>query len=185
MIFYLKGVVFKLAIAYLMVGIPGSGKTTYTKKIKNAKYLGTDSIRIELFNKELSLRGHNRVHKILHAKMWHYLNMNTNVIVDCMNITRKQRKILLNEMPKNTKVIVICMNTGLCKAILNNRKRQRHVPILGIIFFHLIKEMPKKCEGFSGVIMVNQDQKSIIDLVVYSKIQILKTLSNVSRVINK
>lgn len=140
-----------------MVGIPGSGKTTFAKKIKGVKYLGTDSIRKELLNKELTLRDHDRVHKILHAKMYHYLSNGVDVVIDCMNITKKQRKILLNEMPKNTKVIVVCMKTSLLQALLNNRKRERHVPILGIIFFHLIKEKPEKNEGFSQVIFIGEE----------------------------
>ena len=55
---------------YLMVGIPGAGKTTYAKNVLgHADYFGTDKIRKELFGKELTLRGRKRVYEMLYRKV--------------------------------------------------------------------------------------------------------------------
>lgn len=143
-----------LSTVYLMVGIPGSGKTTYTEKIKNAKYIGTDAIRKELLGKELTLREHVRVHAIMHAKIYHYLNKGQDIIIDSMNITRKQRKVLSDLMPKNTSIIVIYLKTSLFRTIKNNWRRSRHVPLIGIFYFYLKRQSPSMEEGFTKIICI-------------------------------
>ena len=106
---------------YIMVGVPGAGKTTFAKKLQNVSYLGTDDIRKELYGKELTLRGHGKVHRILHERMLQEFHM----------------------------------DTSLFQALKNNRRRQRHVPVFGILFFSLIKESPTTDEGFSKIIHVS------------------------------
>lgn len=55
-----------MATLYLMVGISGAGKTTWAKKqLSGAEYIGSDGIRMELFGKELTLKGYHRVHRIM------------------------------------------------------------------------------------------------------------------------
>lgn len=48
---------------YLMIGVPASGKTTWAKeklkKLDNAIYIGSDSIRLELWGNEQDQQ-HNR-----------------------------------------------------------------------------------------------------------------------------
>ena len=101
---------------YIMIGIPGAGKTTYAKtKLAHAAYLGTDAIREELFGKELTLRGHKRVHQIMHERMLHYLEEGRDVVIDCTNITRKRRKILLNVIPPGHQIVALFMDTPLCR----------------------------------------------------------------------
>ena len=49
-----------MATVYMMVGIPGAGKTTYAKEVlSHCVYLGTDAIRKELFGKELTIGSRN------------------------------------------------------------------------------------------------------------------------------
>ena len=46
-----------MATLYIMIGIPGAGKTTYAKNsISHAEYIGADALRKELYGKELTLR---------------------------------------------------------------------------------------------------------------------------------
>ena len=76
---------------YIMVGVPGAGKTSFAKKLQNVSYLGTDDIRKELYGNELTLRGHGKVHQILHKRISQELNSGKDVVIDCMNIRKKQR----------------------------------------------------------------------------------------------
>ena len=59
-----------MATMYLMVGISGAGKTTWAKtRLAGAEYIGSDGIRVELFGKELTLKGYHRVHRIMNQRM--------------------------------------------------------------------------------------------------------------------
>ena len=55
-----------MATLYVMVGIPGAGKTTYAKtKFGHAVRIGSDDLRKEFFGKELTLRGYRMIHRTM------------------------------------------------------------------------------------------------------------------------
>ena len=139
---------------YIMVGVPGAGKTSFAKKLQNVSYLGTDDIRKELYGNELTLRGHGKVHQILHKRISQELNSGKDVVIDCMNIRKKQRNRLLDLLSAEERAVAVYIDTNLFQALRNNRRRIRHVPVLGILFFYLIKEPPTIEEGYSEIIHI-------------------------------
>lgn len=161
---------------YIMIGIPGAGKTTYAKtKLAHAAYLGTDAIREELFGKELTLRGHKRVHQIMHERMLHYLEEGRDVVIDCTNITRKRRKILLNVIPPGHQIVALFMDTPLLQALKNNRSRKRHVPMIGIFSMKRNLCAPELEEGFTQIYHIRPQyvkEKDKIELVVVEEIDV-------------
>ena len=51
---------------YILVGVPGSGKTTYAKqRFPDIVRIGSDDLRKKRFGPALTLRGHRQVHRIL------------------------------------------------------------------------------------------------------------------------
>ena len=143
---------------YVMVGIPGAGKTTYSKTVLgHAVYFGTDEIREELFGKELTLRGRKRVYEKLYNRVNEELQNGCDVVIDCSNITPRRRRKLLEHLHPSRPIHAVYVKTSLLKALRNNRKRQRHVPVIGIflMFFQLIP--PKAEEGFDLVVEVGGD----------------------------
>ena len=139
---------------YVMVGIPGAGKTTYAHTLQ-AVCISTDEIRKEMYGKEMTLRGHERVHKEMIRRAKFHLKRGENVVIDCMNPTRKSRAVLLKEFSDEHFISAVYINTPLKNAILNNFKRKRHVPIPGIIFYYLLLQPPRKNEGFDEVCVIN------------------------------
>lgn len=92
----------------LLVGIPGSGKTTYAKKYieqaANTIHLSSDTIRKELYGDE-SIQGNPRdVFSLMQKRAIEALNNGRNVLYDATNITRKDRASIINICPKFAKI---------------------------------------------------------------------------------
>ena len=55
-----------MAYLYILMGIPGAGKTTFAKTVlKNAIWISSDQLRKELLGKEMTLQKHAYIHKIM------------------------------------------------------------------------------------------------------------------------
>ncbi len=145
-----------MAKLYIMVGVPGSGKTTYAlNELKNAVYIGSDAVRYELYGNEKQIvRGYRRVHRILEERIIQSLSRDDDVVVDCSNITRNARKRLINLAPEGTEIIVIFIDKPLRITLKNNLSRMRHVPGPGIICMKILLQKPAKSEGIDRIIHI-------------------------------
>lgn len=146
---------------YILMGPPGSGKTTYAKTIENAIYLSTDELRKELLGKELTLRKQTYIHNTLKNRMLRYLLQGKNVIIDCSNLRIRQREKYFQFVPRNTRTILMYIKTPLLTCLKNNLKRKRHVPEIGLIFMHIITQKPKITEKFD-IIKILKNNKEIL-----------------------
>lgn len=146
-----------MATLYLMVGIPGAGKTTYAKHhLAGAIRIGSDDIRRELFGKELTLRGYRNVHRILQRRAARCLANGRDVVIDCMNASVRARRIYFRLLPKGCSIVAIYLDTSLWRALQNNQKRSRHVPPIGIFWNWLRIRKPRKTEPFDMVRIVTK-----------------------------
>lgn len=92
----------------LLVGIPGSGKTTYAKKYieenENTIHLSSDSIRAELYGDE-SIQGNpNEVFSLMQKRAIDTLNNGQSVVYDSTAVTRKDRAGIIATCPKFAKI---------------------------------------------------------------------------------
>lgn len=137
---------------YIMIGIPGSGKTTYAKKnLHEAVYIGTDAIRKKLYGKEMTIRGWRKIRRMVPKLAACHLRKGRDVVVDCTNITVHNRKRYFRHLPKDTSVVAVFLDTPVQNAIENNRKRARNVPVPGIIYKYLCIQHPSLMEGFAEI----------------------------------
>lgn len=92
----------------LLVGIPGSGKTTYAKNYieqhYNTIHLSSDVIRKELYGDENIQGNPADVFSLMQKMAIKALNDGENVVYDATNITRKDRQGILSVCPKFAKI---------------------------------------------------------------------------------
>lgn len=92
----------------LLVGICGSGKSTYAKKYieqhDNTIHLSSDSIRAELWGNEATQGNNNEVFSLMQSRAIEALNNGQSVVYDATNITRKDRSYIITLCPKFAKI---------------------------------------------------------------------------------
>lgn len=89
-------------------GIPGSGKTYYSKeyieKNPNTIHLSSDSIRAELYGDESIQGDPNEVFALMQKRAVEALNNGQNIVYDATNMTRKDRSGIIAVCPKFAKI---------------------------------------------------------------------------------
>ena len=88
---------------FVMIGIPGVGKSTIAEKIainEPAIIVSSDVIRGELYGDESVQGDPAKVFRIVHENVKHYLGKGCNVIMDATNINSKKRAAFLREVNK-------------------------------------------------------------------------------------
>lgn len=92
----------------LLVGIPGSGKTTYAKKYvekePNIIHLSSDSIRAELYGDESIQGDPAEVFSLMQSRAVEALKNGNDVLYDATNVTRKDRSSIIGVCPKFAKI---------------------------------------------------------------------------------
>ena len=116
----------------MMVGLVGSGKSTYAKQLAeetNAIICSSDAIREELCGDENSQDNNDEVFKILHSRIKDNLKNGKNVIYDATNINSKRRRAFLSELrniPCVKKCVIMATPFEMC--CIQNESRDRVVP---------------------------------------------------------
>lgn len=151
----------------MLVGLPGSGKSTYAQKLKEVYGLDktviieSDSYR-ERFYGTSEIQGDNKkLFKIIHLDILSELGDGKNVIFDATNISRKYRVALVQKIGTDVlkECIVIATSYGRC--IENNQKRERVVPKIVIDRMWKSFQIPTYTEGWDLIdIEYNYDKDS-------------------------
>ena len=128
----------------IMVGIPGSGKTTFAKALADEEgyaYLSSDEIRKDIINanskaelvKPESINYHT--FKIMNSTAVKLLRCDLDVIYDATNLNRKDRKSIIKEVNKlreegyEITITAFVLNTPSDVCIeRNNAREENKVP---------------------------------------------------------
>ena len=141
----------------LLVGIPGSGKTTYANKHKdkNEVILSSDLIRKELFGSEYSQENNELVFDTLYSRARENLINGTNVIIDATNINSYYRHATLKhfeDLDIERVAIVFEVPKNVC--VKRDSKRSRTVGEKVIDKMISRYSRPTYEEGFDNIIYV-------------------------------
>ena len=114
----------------VMVGLPGSGKSSVARRLANANkdivIVSSDAIREEFYG-DVNDQSHNdEVFRIVNKRLKEGLIAEKKVILDATNISKKKRKALLRDLkyPKSM-AIVMAVPEYICKK--RDEERDRHV----------------------------------------------------------
>jgi predicted kinase len=142
-------------ILAVMIGISGSGKSTYANGLKTslgAQLVETDAIRLELTGNAEDQSQNGRVFEIAKTRVNNYLSQGKNTIIDATSLNIKERKDWIDiGKANNAEIRAYFIDTpvSVCKA--QNNKRERKVPEW-VIDKQVSKLFgPTKSEGFDSV----------------------------------
>lgn len=149
-------------VIVMMVGLPGSGKSTFAQSI-SIRHNGSatkpiihssDAIRKELYGDETDQTHNNDVFTVLHRRIKNDLVQGKDTVYDATNISKKARAAFLNELSNIQchKVCIVIMTTyNLC--LQRNKLRNRAVPDYAIKRMYLNWNPPSYDEGFDDIVL--------------------------------
>jgi predicted kinase len=111
-----------------MIGIPGSGKSTYAKNISNATVISSDEIRHELTGDYSNLTKDKQVFPLLEKRILDLLEAGKDAVYDATNINLTKRRKITAKYSDLAKIVYVFMDTPLKVALERNKKRERKVP---------------------------------------------------------
>ena len=139
----------------LMVGLPGSGKSTIAKTY-NIKIFSSDEYRERLLGDVNDQTQNEKIFKTLYNDIKECLLKGESCILDATNISRKSRKRVLDyirNVPCNKWAHVVCPH--LNTVVMQNSNRDRVVPVEVIQRMLRQFEFPQLFEGFDSVYVTN------------------------------
>ena len=144
----------RLVNLYVMVGLPGSGKSSFAAAHSDMSVVCLDTIRGELYGDE-SIQGNgDEVARIAFERIHKLLNEGHDVIYDACNVRPKYRKQVLEEF-NFCNVIAVYVDTPKEICYERNAARSRVVPQEVIDRMAAALVEPSVDEGFAQVIRIN------------------------------
>ena len=142
----------------VMVGISGSGKSTFANGLKtslNATVVETDGIRAELFGDANDQSQGSRVFAIAKKRVAELLDQGKNTVIDATSLTRRDRKDWINMARGHAaSPEAYVVKTDLATAKQRNAMRPRQVPEFVIDRQFGKFTIPTKDEGFDKITIV-------------------------------
>ena len=142
----------------VMVGISGSGKSTFANGLKtslDATVVETDAIRLELTGNAEDQSQNGLVFGIAKRRVADLLRQGKNVVIDATSLSVKDRKDWVKiANDTGATAVAYAVKTDLATAKARNAARTRKVPEWVIEKQFAKFTVPTKSEGFESVTVV-------------------------------
>jgi putative nucleotidyltransferase with HDIG domain len=143
----------------MMVGLAGSGKSTVAHElmegVDNIDYHSSDAIREEVHGDANVQDNPTNIFQIMEDRTKESLKAGRHVIYDATNLSRKKRKHLLSQLPKNLDIekIAVYVATPIKEVLRRNASRDRVVPeeVIADKMYKTL-QIPIYSEGFDKII---------------------------------
>ena len=153
-----------MAKLILLMGAPGSGKSTFAKTYvaPNDVYVSRDEIRFSLLKPNEEYFSHEKqVFRKFVGMINKALDEGKTVWADATHLNKASRAKLLIPIQNKSKIDIqiVWLKTSLDECVKRNEKRRgtrSYVPVDAIndMYRHLVK--PEFCEGFSTIYIVEE-----------------------------
>lgn len=150
------------AMSEMLIGIPGSGKSTYAKKKidEGCIVVSSDAIRKELYGSEDDQNHNGEVFNEVFHRTKKSILKNKITIIDATNLSRKRRINLLKQLPHCEKrATVFAVPFEICCE--RNSSRERVVPQHAMERMYRSFQPPHYAEGFDEINIITKGSDNI------------------------
>lgn len=152
----------------MLVGLPASGKSTFAKEVIEGRddivYLSSDEIRKEIYGDENIQDNPARIFKLMEGRTKQAFKDGKHVIYDATNVSRKRRRGLLQQLPKNIHKTAVYFATDFNVVKNQNSSRERVVPQEVIDKMYKTLQVPIYSEGWDNIVFKYDDLTMDSDL---------------------
>jgi putative nucleotidyltransferase with HDIG domain len=143
----------------LLVGVPGSGKTTYRNTITDKRIISMDDERLRLCGDVNNMSKNQEVFNNCFKELNKALKAGESVLVDATNRTRKVRKVLIAAARQSgASVHIIYWDLTIATLLERNAGRNKKVPDDIVWKFYKEIETPASYEADRTTIFDDQEQ---------------------------
>lgn len=144
---------------YMMVGLPGSGKSYYAQKLPDVVIHSSDAIREELLGNISDQSNQELVFQTLHDRVLEDLRIGKNVVYDATNINFRRRQQFLSQVRAlrilNLNAVCVFTAAHYSKCLENNAARERTIPESVIKRMYENFDIPMMSEGWDEIWIEN------------------------------
>lgn len=141
----------------MLIGLPGSGKSTYAEQLQKTiegavYYCSSDVVREELYGNAAIQGDPNKVFQVMHHRVVEHLKDNETVIYDATNVTRKNRRGIIQATEKyRDKLTGIIVWAPFEQCVGRDLQRARTVGREVVYKFLCRWQTPYYDEGFDNI----------------------------------